>query len=38
MTEPRSPRLLWLPLLAGVGYGLFYLYAIGDLSFGGPPQ
>lgn len=37
MIEQRSLRL-WLPLLAGVGYGLFYLYAIGDLSFQGPPH
>ena len=28
---------LWIPLLTGIGYGLFYLYAIGDLTFHGPP-
>ncbi len=28
---------LWLPLIVGVSYGLFYLYAIGDLTMYGPP-
>jgi hypothetical protein len=37
MTESPSKRL-WLPLLAGLGYGWFYLNAIGDISFSGPPH
>lgn len=28
---------LWIPLLVGVVYGLFYIYAIGDVTFYGPP-
>jgi hypothetical protein len=27
----------WLPPLVGIAYGLFYLYAIGDLTLSGPP-
>lgn len=30
--------LLWAPLLTGTAYGLFYLYAIGDITFMGPPH
>lgn len=37
MMEQRSPRL-WPPLLVGIGYGLIYLYAIGDVTFYGPPH
>lgn len=33
----ERPRL-WLPMLVGLGYGIFYLYAIGDISFYGPPH
>ncbi len=32
-----TPGRLWIALLTGFGYGLFYLYAIGDLTFHGPP-
>lgn len=33
-----SDRLLfWAPWLTGLSYGLFYLFAIGDIAFLGPP-
>ncbi|TVQ28996.1 MAG: hypothetical protein EA370_15870 [Wenzhouxiangella sp.] len=37
MSEARAARP-WLALLAGAGYGLFYLYAIGDVTLYGPPH
>ncbi len=37
MIEAQSARL-WIPLLAGTAYGLLYLYAIGDVTFYGPPH
>lgn len=33
----QGVRLSWLPWGVGIVYGLFYLYAIGDLSVYGPP-
>lgn len=35
MRPDRQQR--WLPLIGGLGYGVLYLYAIGDLSFAPPP-
>ena len=36
MIEQPAHRL-WIALLVGFAYGLFYLYAIGDLTLYGPP-